>query len=207
MRYYGQLKQDQWVLHKTKAKTNGYFVEFGACDGITLSNTYLLEKAFGWSGIVAEPNPAYHRSLFNNRACHVSTLCVHTHTGQILSFLATATGELGCAEYVVNDDHHAAKRQQHTRINVNTISLFDLLHTYNAPPVIDYLSVDTEGSESDILAAFDFDAYDIKLITVEHNHVDAKRQKIYTVLTQNGYQRWPQNTSFDDWYVRAPFPE
>ncbi|MEA2989895.1 MAG: hypothetical protein QOG83_2606 [Alphaproteobacteria bacterium] len=45
------------MLHETGRKTSGYFVEFGATDGSNLSNTYLLERDFGWHGILAEPNP------------------------------------------------------------------------------------------------------------------------------------------------------
>lgn len=179
-------------------------MEFGACDGVALSNTYLLEKAFGWSGIVAEPNPAYHRALFNNRNCHISTLCVHAETGAILPFLATDVGELGCLVEHEKSDHNANKRQKNSRINVVTISLLDLLKTYNAPQRIDYLSVDTEGSEADILAAFDFAAYDIRLITVEHNHVVGKRQQIYDLLTRYGYTRVDGQTAFDDWYIKNP---
>ncbi len=61
-----QLLQDLWVLYELKEKRHGYFVEFGACDGISLSNTLLLEKTFGWQGALAEParpgTPRYTRT-------------------------------------------------------------------------------------------------------------------------------------------------
>ena len=86
--------------------------------------------------------------------------------------------------------------------NVKTISLYDLLEKYNAPKYIDYLSIDTEGSEYEILKNFDFEKYVFKIITCEHNHTDM-REKIYTLLTNNGYVRKYENLSqWDDWYVK-----
>ena len=58
-----QLKQDLFVLLQTNFKHNGFFVEFGATNGIDFSNTHLLEKEFGWSGILAEPAKVWHREL------------------------------------------------------------------------------------------------------------------------------------------------
>ena len=77
----------------------------------------------------------------------------------------------------------------------------DLLRKYDAPYRIDYLSIDTEGSEYEILKAFDFNAYRISIITCEHNFTD-DRQKIYDLLTSQGYKRRYQDlSSVDDWYV------
>ncbi|HEX7947688.1 MAG TPA: FkbM family methyltransferase, partial [Phenylobacterium sp.] len=71
-----------------------------------------------------------------------------------------------------------------------------------APRRIDYLSLDTEGSELDILAAFDFDAWDVRLITVEHNHTD-RREAVFDLLTGKGYARKFESLSrVDDWYVK-----
>src|SRR3990167_7150651 len=61
-----QHRQDLFVLSQLNFKRNGYFVEFGATNGIDLSNTYLLEKEFGWAGILAEPAKCWHKDLKKN---------------------------------------------------------------------------------------------------------------------------------------------
>ena len=79
--------------------------------------------------------------------------------------------------------------------------LEDLLIEHGAPADIDYLSVDTEGSELDILSAFDFDRYKVRIITVEHNYRDDVRASIHQLLTTNGFKReFETFTDYDDWY-------
>ncbi len=82
--------------------------------------------------------------------------------------------------------------------------MYDLLEKYNAPNQIDYLSIDTEGSEFDILNSFDFNwKYKILMITVEHNFT-LKRNEIFELLSRYGYKRVYEDVSmFDDWYVRC----
>jgi FkbM family methyltransferase len=209
-----QLAQDLFVLNQLHSQTEAhFFVEFGATDGVALSNTYLLEKHFGWQGILAEPARCWHQALRSNRHCRIDYRCVATESGHFVDFLEVAnnpssglyiTPELsGLASHADNGDWAAEIRRDHsTCYQVETLSLCDLLAQHNAPREIGYLSVDTEGSELDILKAFDFDAYKIHVITVEHNYKDDLRSGIHTLLLGNGYKRlFEEYSDFDDWYV------
>ena len=71
-----QIRQDLFVISELNLKQNGYFVEFGATNGVDLSNTFLLEKEFNWSGILAEPAKHWQVDLANNRNCNIERLCV-----------------------------------------------------------------------------------------------------------------------------------
>ena len=197
-----QLRQDCFVLTELNFKTHGYFVEFGASDGVSNSNTWLLEKHFGWSGILAEPAKAHHAELFKNRSCDISTDCVYTETGLSLTFNQVhASAELSTLDKYSNSDFHAGTRQNGVKYQVPTISLVDLLKKYNAPTEIDYISFDTEGSELEIMQAFDWNQYRIKIITCEHNHTNA-REQINEFLSSKGYERrHAEFSDFDDWYV------
>jgi hypothetical protein len=98
---------------------------------------------------------------------------------------------------------HAASRRDGQRYPVATVSLNDLLAHWSAPRRIDYLSIDTEGSELDILSRLDFAAYDVRLITVEHNFSD-RREAIFELLAAHGYVRkFEALSSVDDWYVKT----
>jgi hypothetical protein len=205
-RSQGQLFQDLWALWEAGVRRGGYFVEFGVANGVRLSNSYILETEFGWDGVVAEPNPIFIPLVKKARKCRVSDKCVFSHSGEKIAFLPTRSGELSRIKHIVPEDFHErdGKRiiDEKQEVMVDTISLNDLLIQVDAPNRIDYISVDTEGSEYEILSAFDFDRWDVRSISVEHNKTPL-REKLYELLVNNGYRRkWPELSQFDDWYVR-----
>jgi FkbM family methyltransferase len=151
---HAQLFQDLLVLFLLEEKRDGYFVEFGAMDGIKLSNTFLLENRYGWRGIVAEPARCWHQELTRNRRCSADHRCVWSKSGETLQFNETAQAEYSTIDALSGSDMHAKARQDGKRYAVETISLCDLLRAHDAPRSIDYLSIDTEGSEFAILDIF-----------------------------------------------------
>jgi FkbM family methyltransferase len=198
----GQFHQDLFVLVTLGFKKLGYFVEFGATNGVTHSNTWLLEHKFGWNGIVAEPDRRWSEQLAASRSCHICYDCVWKTSGQRLVFNEAPFAGLSTLDTFSGLDRHASKRQSGKKYLVETISLNELLSRYGAPRKIDYLSVDTEGSEFEILSELDFDHWDISILTVEHNQT-AQRKKLQKLLTGQGYSRVLTSLSdADDWYVR-----
>ncbi|NND83243.1 MAG: FkbM family methyltransferase [Gammaproteobacteria bacterium] len=196
-----QLHQDVFVLLATGFKKGGYFVEFGATNGVKRSNTHLLEKHYGWNGILAEPAKLWHPELVKNRDCEIELNCVWHSSDETISFSAASDGELSTIARFA-DSHAGINGQPEAETyDVKTISLTDLLTKYAAPSTIEYLSIDTEGSEFEILNAFDFDRYQFGIIHVEHNYDEAKRADIFALLNKHGYTRRFENFSrWDDWF-------
>lgn len=196
-----QLRQDLFVLSELNFKRNGYFVEFGATDGVGLSNTYLLESEYNWSGILAEPALRWHEALSRNRVARIDTRCVWKKTGESLVFNETLYPELSTIDSHSSGDFHAGSREDGKKYRVQTVSLIDLLREHNAPAEIDYLSIDTEGSEFDILEVFDFKEYRFKVVTCEHNY-SPMRDRLNALFSKNGYKKKYESVSqFDDWWV------
>jgi FkbM family methyltransferase len=196
-----QLGQDFLALASAGFNRGGYFVEFGATDGKLLSNTLTLEKSFGWNGILAEPSPQWRADLAENRSCHIDNRAVWSQSGVELDFFDATSPELSTIGDFAAHDNHSRKLSSAER--VMTVSLQDLLDEYQAPSYIDYLSVDTEGSEFEVLNSFDFSKYRFGLITVEHNFTPM-REQLHDLLTSNGYKRILNTYSvFDDWYVQV----
>lgn len=201
---HAQIFQDLFVLYVLGKKRGGFFCDFGATNGVHLSNSYTLEKHFGWTGICAEPARYWHEELRRNRPnTSIETDCVWTTTGETLVFNEVRSKELSTIAAFSTRDGHARRRtpRRSNNYEVSTISLNDMLNKYDAPSDIDYLSIDTEGSELPILEKLDFSRHRPKLITVEHNFT-SDREVIFRLLSGKGYRRVLQEFSnFDDWYV------
>lgn len=178
-------------------------MEFGATNGVQLSNTDLLETACSWTGILAEPAHNWHKELEKNRSTFIEKDCVWRTSNETLTFNEVESDELSTLDSFSQSHGFKKARQKGKKYQVRTISLNDLLAKYNAPKIINYLSIDTEGSEFDILSAFDFNKHKFKVIMCEHNFAE-NREKIHSLLTENGYLRKHTDLSqFDDWYILA----
>lgn len=193
--------QDLYVRHRLKDRREGYFVEFGAFDGIVFSNTLSLEKDLEWRGILAEPNPACHAALKANRSAIVDLRCVWSRTGETLEFTRAQNMPIISTLSRYRHLNAAIDQQGPASLSVPTVSLNDLLAEHRCPRVFDYLSVDTEGSEFDILSAFDFKKWRPRLITVEHNHYPPLRDSLRALLASQGYEReFELFSRNEDWY-------
>jgi FkbM family methyltransferase len=152
------------VIDALDGKRDGYFVEAGALDGIHVSNTLLLEEEFGWSGICVEPDPQLFEELRRNRRCVCEAACLYDGSTDV-TFMAGARGWGGVV------DHLEARKRPHwgpgRPMKMRTVTLASLLEEHHAPAVIDYLSLDTEGSEYLILKNFPFDRFRFRVVSIE----------------------------------------
>jgi len=194
---HSELKQDLFVLFVTGSKRSGWFVEFGAMDGIRASNTLLLERNYDWQGVVSEPNPRYNKNLSTNRKCSIDLRCVSDVTGATVKF---QTADQGGWPGMVGHIYREQNSHGHV-IDVETVSLNDLLEQNGAPSKVDYISIDTDGSEPMIMRAFDFARHGASVWSIEHNQ-EPWREEIHDLMQKNGYSRVCEKFSkYDDWYV------
>jgi len=198
---YSQLQQDLNVVKFYNGKKDGFFIEIGANDGITLSNTYLLEQKYNWKGICCEPNPNVFGNLIVNRS---KSICcdkaVYNDSNQYVTFKLKNHSLLsGISSHLQKKINLNFNIKENPTIKVETISLLDLLNKYNCPSFIEYISIDTEGSELEIIRNFDFNKYTFGLIDIEHNYIEPKRTEIRNLLLSNGYIYIGENR-WDDMY-------
>ena len=199
---YSQLGQDLEVIKFYNYKKEGFFIEIGASNGIEISNTYLLETKYNWTGICCEPIPSKYEQLVKNRPnskCYQEAVYNKSELS-VTFYIAESSLLSGIAEHI--DKHKDIVDKRKTSVQIQTISLMDVLERANAPSFIEYMSLDTEGSEFEILKSFDFDKYTFGLIDVEHNYVEPRRTDIKNLLLSKGYIYEGEN-KWDDMYMHS----
>ena len=186
--YHSHIGQDQWVAEVYRGQRDGYFLDFGAFDGRTTSNTFFLEKNLGWNGICVEPHPLYFAKLCEVRSCiavnsalwPISRLSLQLHDAHGLSRLA----------HIAENDANAARRLPVTQgvVLVDTLNPVELLQRFNAPSEIHYLSLDAEGAEVAIIEAMDFYKFHFGLLSIEHNHDQFAKDTVRHIMAFHGYE-------------------
>lgn len=198
-KYYSQFDQDRWIVRDVfRGKRNGYFVEAAAAGGVITSNTYVLEKYFGWTGICVEANEDFYRELVTNRRCITQKCCLAGAPGKAWFFKQGYTsGIVGMRPGWPTREELIAQGYEVSELE--TVTFAHLLEMHAAPPVIDYLSLDLEGAEETVLEKFPFDRYVFRAVTIEAPNANVK-----ALLQANGY-RFVRESGVDSYYLHASF--
>ncbi|GAA6139392.1 hypothetical protein NBRC116583_31390 [Arenicella sp. 4NH20-0111] len=189
--YVSQCGQDKWVLESLFGHEKvGTFVDIGANDGVTFSNTFRLEKA-GWNGIAIEPLPIIYSRLKSNRSCITVNGCIAPTSGVEHFRAISGYSEMLSGLVKEYDSRHSERIKKELKhhggeeeiIEVDCYNLNDLLAD-NSIKTVDYLSIDVEGMELKILQSIDFTRTEVKCIGVENNYSD---YRIPRYLTNKGF--------------------
>jgi FkbM family methyltransferase len=199
---HSQLQQDLIALFLFK-DTSGSYCEVGGGDGVTYSNSYLLEK-LGWRGLIVEPARANLTQIAKNRSCDVSKKAAWSVSDLNLKFVETKNLELSTLDKFKDSDSNSSDRISVSgEYFVKTTSLTDVFEEFEFPANFEYLSVDTEGSELEVLKGLDFEKFSPLLITIEHNFT-SNREIVQQFLLALGYERICKDFSrHDDWYLHV----
>eukprot|EP00093_Oithona_nana_P014828 14828.XXX_791184_792720_1 [CDS] Oithona nana genome sequencing. len=176
--------QAQTIRRILNEKTNGFFIECGALDGETRSNTLFLEKDQNWNGILIEADPlslAQIRSKSRHRSWIIPA-CLSTKPETMFVTFA-AFGHVG---HIVEQ----FEKVQDGFVNATCLPLYSILLALDNP-IVDYFSLDIEGNELEVLKTIPFDKVDIKTLSVEYFHLDEKgasNDEMKRFMLSQGYQ-------------------
>lgn len=197
-----ETRQDVFVAEFFREKRGGYFVDVGAYDGVHFSNTCQLERELGWLGVCVEPLPRAFATLKAQRSCTCVNVAAYSD-GDLERDFATAEVLSGIVRHI--DRHEEALAGN--RITVRTETLAAILDVACAPEWIDYLSIDTEGSELEVLHGINWSRRTFGLISIEHNFVEPRRTSMRRFLAARGYLHLRENHWDDDYVHASLFPK
>lgn len=208
-KYYSQCQQDK-ILNEFffKDNKNGIFFDVGAHDGKTISNSYFFEKELNWTGVCFEPIPNIFNKLKENRSCICLNKAVYNENTTIDFMHNEGYTEMLSGIISTYDEKHKNRIKNEINyyggssqiLQVETIKLVDVINNYNFS-TIDYLSIDTEGSELQVLEGIDFTQIHINIIGIEVNYDgSADHLKIKQILQNNNFSLWNRLGS-DEIYV------
>lgn len=202
--------QDRLVDGLLKGMTGGFFVESGAFNGRIFSNSLFLERERGWNGLLVEADPITHKDLMEKSCRNVSAIhaCLSpSKEPAVLTFrVADVLG--GLVDQLSTNQVQRIKAeyaQEPHKVWDQKVPCWPLVNMLQALGVsrVDYWSLDTEGSEAAILASTDFDAIDIRLLTVEVND-DKALAAVTAVMSKRPEYRMVDRSGGDLVYLKTP---
>lgn len=197
--YFSQVGQDKAIDDILNKKRNGFFIEVGAYDGVSYSNSLFFERNRNWTGLLIEANPrAYRELLMKDRKAWTTPACISlsSHVELSVDFLASgADGGVGKQKQGEKD----ASNPYIYMVKANCFPLNVMLDAIGQKHV-DMFSLDVEGSEMKVLESIDWDRVTISLFTIE---VNKKGREIDDFLTAKGYRKMHLQSSQDAIYFKG----
>lgn len=188
-----QYGQDLFALMCNNFKTGGSFIEFGAYDGITFSNTHLLEYSYGWKGILIDPVPAHYKKMESNRRCQLINAAITPYSETEVLIEEAAASDLSKL---------VPKKSLLKKVHkVKAITLSDVIEKYLKSSALDFLSIDIEEKDFEVLTSIDFDKIQINAICVEHNNREDS-ESIISFMNDKGFDLMFSEYSTNDYWFR-----
>ena len=188
---FGEVAKLLLVLLHTSGGAPGSFVEIGAHDGITISNTLLLESCWGWAGLLVEADPDnWHALSRSGRASH-------------LEHAAVCAAGMGVVNMSINRGYGVfsgmdGKTREHAtkllrarripppeRVEVPCARLDTLMARAKLPTRVNFLSLDVEGAELEVVSTVDVGRFDLVLVELD-GHDRGKDKSVNEKLSQAG---------------------
>lgn len=210
-KYFGLDNLDQKLVRLLDYE-DGFFVELGANDGVSQSNTLYLERHKHWKGVLVEPTPHNYLLCLSNRShanhifCNACTSFEYKDRFVEIAFSNLMSCPIGLESDVDDPIRHAIEGKKYLDATDEVFTfgsvarpLNDLLVEANAPDLIDLLSLDVEGAEIEVLKGIDHRKFRFRYMCIESGDKD----KLVKYLEDNGYEFLQQLTYHDYLFTNA----
>lgn len=193
LEFYGQTGEDYIIWKAFDEKTKGFYVDVGAADGKRFSNSYFFEKQ-GWDGICVEPNREFFELLKNKRKNSICVNCaVGCYNGTVDFYEKGLNSSVNIDEYI--ESRKSANRlsgiqtSDYNKVQIQVRTLNDILEENNVTN-IDFITIDVEGFELEVLKGFNLAKYRPSVILLEDGfQKEEKCLEMNFILSNFSYNR------------------
>lgn len=182
MEFKSQYGQDKYIIERLNYQKKGYFVDVGAAHPTHISNTYVLETDFLWSGLLIDADKYFISQLKQYRTSTVIDALIYSKANIIMPYIITGEIESGYGNHISGFGVPHANKIGYTTLTTTTLQT--VLTNNNSPNIIDYLNIDVEGAELEVLKSVDLEKYKFRIMTVEGNN---QNNPILKYLQPYGY--------------------
>lgn len=203
--FYAQFETDRHIAKYFPDKYDGICVDVGMAEPIGANNTYHFEQ-MGWKCLCIEPNPNYYNMGVGVRKIVENVACSDKNSDDMMFEIFTINGNnQGAISSLKRDDRliqsHAHMISKVEKIPVKVRTLDYILEQHPEITHIDFISIDTENTELDVLKGFDINRWRPKLMVIENNYDEPF---IGEYLKQFGYKR-AERVMVNDFYVKDEY--
>lgn len=207
IKLYSQDNQDYIVYENFfKGKKDGFFCDIGGNHPLKINNTLYFEE-LGWSGIAFEPLPHMAKLWAEHRRAKLFPFALSDRKGEVIFTVVKDTTGWEDMLSFVKETRNVDYGYETEEIQVKTKVFKDILEEENIKH-IDYLSLDVEGHELNVLKGIDFNKVRINVLTIENNPpscVIYGDENIRKLMFENNFVLWGRCIGLDDIYVNKDF--
>ena len=192
-----QSKEDKMLLHWFNGLCRGTYLEMGALNGVTFSNSYVFNQKFNWTGVLIEANPQTFKELQKNRPHELSRV-----NAKICSRRQTTSGIWEFATERFRQKWWPQVKIENTD-PLECVPLREILQaTVPDKTFFDFFSLDVEGAEYEVLTSLNFSAVAFGIIIVEQAGENTKTEKVRKIFDENGYHCLGRNKG-NEWFMHS----
>jgi len=183
--FFSQQKEDRILYEKYLNYSNGFFIELGAMNGITFSNTLFFERNLNWSGVLIEPTTQYNELIQNRPNCYNFNFAISEIDGDVEFLGEYALG--GILSSMDKQHINGFNLKKEEKYTVKSKPIYKLIENINISK-IDFFSIDVEGGELSVLKTFDW-SIPVYIVLIELSKYDLdKDEECRKFLSNKGFE-------------------
>lgn len=206
--------EDRMALTWFNGLCGGTYLEMGAVDGVSFSNTFVFQKAFGWKGLLVELTPPSFEKLVVNRPDDVTVNAAVCDEPRTLHYWYNPERKFTAGVWEFTQPDFRERYWPDVRLEdttpIDCVPLDQIIKerfSHGRPQFFDFWSLDVEGSEMMVIKSVDFTTTAFGIIVVEADGTNERKNLALRLFLESKGYRFLQQEKNNYWFVNKNFAE